>query len=113
MGATKSADPRKEALLSRLKAIDQEHLVASWDCLSSPEQETLARQIEGIDVELFRKLQDEHRQQAAVGDDAGSKWAALAARAEPPHAMRLDGSGVSFSMEDARDAGAAALKAGQ
>ena len=68
MGATKSADPRKEALLSRLKAIGQEHLVAFWDRLSSVEQETLAGQIERIDAELFRKLQEENRQQAAAGE---------------------------------------------
>jgi len=113
MGVTKSADTRREALLSRLKAIGQEHLIAFWNRLASAEQETLAGQIEGIDAELFRKLQDEHRRQMTAGDDVGSKWAALAAQAEPPHAMRLDGSGVSFSSDDARDAGAAALKAGQ
>ena len=113
MGVTKSADPRKEALLSRLKAIGQEHLVAFWDQLTASERETLAEQIDRIDAELFRKLQEEHRQQASAGDDAGSKWAELAARAQPPNAMRLNGSGVSFSSEDAREAGRAALQAGQ
>lgn len=113
MGVTKSAAAHREALLSRLKVIGQEHLVAFWDRLSSVEQETLAGQIESIDADLFLRLRKEHRQQATAGDDAASKWAALAARAEPPHAMRLDGSGVSFSREDARDAGKAALQAGQ
>src|SRR5439155_1524322 len=42
-----------------------------------------------------------------------SKWAALAARAEPPPAARLDGKGVRFTPDAARTVGAEILRAGQ
>jgi UDP-N-acetylglucosamine/UDP-N-acetylgalactosamine diphosphorylase len=103
---------RRESLLSRLKPIGQQHLLAFWDELSGPDREGLARQIESLDSELFARLRKEHQRQATAAD-APSPWAALAARAEPPHAMRLDGSGVPFSIDDARETGEAALRAGQ
>ena len=111
MAANRTDDAYKDVLRSRLKPIGQEHLLAFWDQLALAERETLARQIERIDAKVFLDLRDEYRQ-AAAGGDASSHWAALAARANSPPAMRLDGSGVSFTPQAARSAGAAALKAG-
>ena len=41
---------RKHELASKLKAIDQEHVVAFWERLSPPEREHLAAQIDAIDA---------------------------------------------------------------
>lgn len=106
-------DDRKTQLLAKLQPIQQEHLLAFWDRLNAREREQLATQIEEIDAELFRELQAEHRQHQAAGGDEKSKWAALAARAESPPAMRLDGSGVAFTASQARQRGAELLRAGQ
>jgi UDP-N-acetylglucosamine/UDP-N-acetylgalactosamine diphosphorylase len=103
----------RERLLKKLAPIGQEHLLAFWDQLNSGQRHVLTHQIEDIDVELFRELQAEFAESAASGGDEKSKWAALAARAKPPAAMRLDGSGVSFKVDDARAKGAELLQAGQ
>lgn len=113
MAADLPPDDRRKTLADKLAPIGQQHLLAFWDRLSSGEQGNLAKQIEAIDVDLFCKLRDEHRQQSKAGGDSKSHWEALAARAEGPPAMRLDGSGVSFTREAAREAGAEALAAGQ
>ena len=110
MAAKTPADLRQAALLARLRPIGQQHLVAFWDKLSNAEQESLAQQIESIDLDLFRRLQAEHEHEAAAGDDSTSRWAGLAARAEPPPAMRLGGKGVNFSPEQARAIGAEVLQ---
>jgi len=108
--ATKSD---KQRLLEKLRPIGQEHLLAFWDQLSGEQRQRLARQIDGIDAEVFRELKAEFGRGEGAGADAKSKWAALAARAEPPRAMRLDGSGAQFSAKDARARGAELLAAGQ
>jgi UDP-N-acetylglucosamine/UDP-N-acetylgalactosamine diphosphorylase len=106
------ADCRRE-LERQLAPIGQEHLLAFWDRLNGPQKERLAAQIETIDAELFRELEAEFRQHQAAGGEERSKWASRAARAEPPPAMRLSGSGVPFTLDQARQAGAAALAAGK
>src|SRR5439155_7459250 len=93
--------------------IGQQHLLAFWDSLSAAERDQLARQIDEIDPALFSELQAEFRQQVAAGGDEKSRWAALAARAQSPPAMRLDGSGVAFTPDGARAVGAELLRAGQ
>jgi UDP-N-acetylglucosamine/UDP-N-acetylgalactosamine diphosphorylase len=103
----------KQRLLEKLRPIGQEHLLAFWDRLDNDQRRRLAVQIEQIDAESFRELKAELGRGEAAGGDAKSKWVALAARAEPPPAMRLDGSGVPFSPEEARAKGAELLKAGQ
>ncbi|HEX5103171.1 MAG TPA: UTP--glucose-1-phosphate uridylyltransferase, partial [Pirellulaceae bacterium] len=88
------------------------HLLDFWERLDGRQRGRLARQIEALDPDLFRKLRAEHAAGPAAGDSP-SKWAELAARAEPPPAMRLDGSGVEFTAQSARERGAAALAAGE
>jgi UDP-N-acetylglucosamine/UDP-N-acetylgalactosamine diphosphorylase len=103
----------KERLLARLAPLGQEHLLAFWDQLSPAEQEQLARQIEAIDPAVLGTLQEQCRAAAKVGPAEGLIWAALAAKAQPPRAMRLDDSGVSFSKEEVRRRGSQLLKSGK
>lgn len=108
--ARPSALPTKEALLAHLAPMGQTHLLAFWDELDEAGRARLAEQVLAIDPSLFWKLREEFRRQEHLG---GSFWGALAARAEPPPAMRRDGSGVPFTPEEAREAGRALLRAGK
>ena len=102
----------KSKLLAKLEPIRQEHLLAFWDGLNDLQREDLAGQIDKIDPQLFRELKAEFHNQSQSDQDS-SKWATLAARAEAPPAMRLDGTGVPFSADEARACGAEILRAGQ
>ncbi|HJT33321.1 MAG TPA: UDPGP type 1 family protein [Pirellulales bacterium] len=83
----------------------QEHLLAGWDSLSAEMRRGLAEQIRGIDFARIERLLREQT--------AGHDWAALARRALPPPAVRLDGRGNSFSRDDARGRGEELLRAGR
>jgi UDP-N-acetylglucosamine/UDP-N-acetylgalactosamine diphosphorylase len=83
----------------------QEHLLRFWSQLNTQEQQQLARQIHSVDFELINRLSRQ------VGGD--SDWAELAARAQPPEAVRLQDSNQPFSVNEARAAGEHALRAGQ
>jgi UDP-N-acetylglucosamine/UDP-N-acetylgalactosamine diphosphorylase len=107
------ADNVRTRLWDKLAPIGQQHLLAFWDRLGAPQRARLTQQIEGIDAELFRELKAEFEEGKATGGDTKSKWSALAARAEPPPAMRLDGKGVRFTPDTARTVGAELLRAGQ
>ncbi len=100
-------------LEAKLAPIGQQHLLAFWGQLGAEERQRLARHIEDIDAGLFRELQADFRGGNAAGGDEKSKWAELAARAESPPAMRLDGSGVPFTQAQARAKGAEILRAGE
>jgi len=106
-------DGLRRQLLTKLQPIGQEDVLAFWDRLNDIQRKHLAAQIEELDADLFRELAAEHRQHQSAGGDDKSKWAALAARAESPPAMRLDGSGVAFTPDQARARGAELLRAGQ
>jgi UDP-N-acetylglucosamine/UDP-N-acetylgalactosamine diphosphorylase len=106
-------DARLKHLQGKLKPIGQEHLIQFWDQLSPDQRQQLARQIDELDVECFRELQAEYRQRQAAGGTEKSHWAELAKRAQSPPAMRLNGSGVAFSREQARAKGAELLRAGK
>ncbi len=92
-------------LLGLLASHGQQHLLQFWDELTSTERQRLAAQITLIDFPLVARL---HRQASGNAD-----WAALARRAQPPTAFRLDGSGNRFSAKEARVAGEKALRSGQ
>jgi UDP-N-acetylglucosamine/UDP-N-acetylgalactosamine diphosphorylase len=109
---TDDAQKLQSQLLEKLAPIGQQHLLAFWDQLGAQEQARLAEQIGGIDADIFRELKAEFQRCETAGGDAKSKWAALAARAEPPPAMRLGGKGVRFTSDTARTVGAELLRAG-
>jgi UDP-N-acetylglucosamine/UDP-N-acetylgalactosamine diphosphorylase len=108
-----AAEDRRRELLARLAPIGQQHLLAFWDTQSPSQREQLTHQIDELDLDLFRQLQAEHREHEKRGGSESSKWAALAARAQSPPAMRLDGSGVTFTPDAARAKGGEILRAGQ
>jgi UDP-N-acetylglucosamine/UDP-N-acetylgalactosamine diphosphorylase len=100
-------------LQAHLAPIGQEHLLAFWDRLDAKEQKQLARQVLEIDPEVYRQIQVQQRSAAGTNASDKSHWAELASRAESPPAMRLDGSGVPFTREAARERGAELLRSGQ
>src|SRR3954453_23256469 len=104
---------RHREILAKLAPIGQEHLLAFWEQLDKRQRDRLIAQIDEIDPALFRQLKAEHAADEKSGGSESSKWAALAARAASPPAMRLDGSGVPFTAAQARAQGAEMLKAGQ
>jgi UDP-N-acetylglucosamine/UDP-N-acetylgalactosamine diphosphorylase len=92
-----------EHLQNKLRNAGQEHLLGHMHQLDEPARQSLARQIEEIDLELIQKL-------TAAGHHAQA-WADLACQAQPPTAIRLaDRARLSAS---ARRLGQEALAAGQ
>jgi UDP-N-acetylglucosamine/UDP-N-acetylgalactosamine diphosphorylase len=89
-----------DKLIAELKRYDQSHLVAFWSQLNDVEQNGLASQLGSIDFAQLERLR--------VGHDESPDWAALAARAEPPTAIRLKGS-PSETCSDERHAQALAV----
>lgn len=95
----------KDQLLERLRPYGQEHLLRFWDELNDKQRDSLAAQLNGVDLDLVRRLT---RQQQRSED-----WADLAARGTSPPAIRLDGVGNRFSAAEARTAGERALRSGE
>ena len=95
----------KDRLLALLRPHDQEHLLAFWDELNPQQQDALAQQIEGIDFALIRRLSE--------GRDEQGDMRAMAMRAAPPPAFRLDTAQNAFTPEQARRRADEALAAGQ
>src|SRR5437868_5934561 len=93
----------KSELLAQLAAHGQEHLLAHWDTLTDAERATIAEQIRSVDLDLIDRL---FKHQAGEID-----WAALAARAESPPAIRLRDPNNRFSAAEARRRGEAELRA--
>jgi len=96
---------KKDLLLARLSLFGQEHLLAFWDALDSEARESLAGQIESIDLDRIRRLYEARDHRADVR--------ALLARAEPPSAVRLNAASNPFPADAARRRGAEALAAGR
>jgi UDP-N-acetylglucosamine/UDP-N-acetylgalactosamine diphosphorylase len=102
---------QKADLINVLRPHRQEHLLAFWDELEAAQRDRLARQIEGVDLELIASL---YR-----GDVDQPDWAALSRRAEPPPALRLAdrerGAAAAWGAtpEQARTRGIEALRAGR
>lgn len=94
-----------EELVARLAEAGQEHVLACWDELSEQQQSRLSAQLEAIDFELLKQL--------VQGEDAAPDWAALAAQAQPPRAIRSDSADNEFSPEEAIARGEVALREGQ
>jgi UDP-N-acetylglucosamine/UDP-N-acetylgalactosamine diphosphorylase len=97
-------DSHDQRLLDRLRPHGQEHVLRFWAELTNSERTQLAAQIEALDLPLVERL-FRHR-------DASDDYAALAARAEPPPAFRLNDRSPAISREAARRRGEEALAAG-
>lgn len=97
--------PSKSELEARLAPYGQQHLLAFWETLAPAQRQRLAEQILAID---FSEL-------ARLFADAGSAidWAALARRAQPPPAIRLDDAQPAYSREAAVQRGEEALRNGR
>lgn len=91
-----------EKLRARLKRFNQTHLTAFIDRLSGTEPARFAAQLESIDFEQLEKLR--------AGDDESPDWHALAERAEPPTAIRLDD---NHATDAARRLGEEAIRGGK
>jgi UDP-N-acetylglucosamine/UDP-N-acetylgalactosamine diphosphorylase len=110
-------EPDPTQLLDRLRPHGQEHLLQFWDELSPAERKELTAQIESVDLAHVGKLHQEatakSNTDAAPKDSAESSLAELAARAEPPPAVRLADQKTNLAQaERARKAGEQALSAG-
>ncbi|HEX4144904.1 MAG TPA: UDPGP type 1 family protein [Pirellulales bacterium] len=92
-------------LLARLKPAEQEHLLAFWHELNEPARQSLAGQIDQIDLALVARL--------TRGGKAHQAWADLARRATPPPAIRLVDRASGSSATTPRKRGEQALAAGQ
>ena len=95
----------QDDLRRRLTEAGQQHLLDGWDKLEIDEQQRLARQIDRLDLDLIREL--------SQSLDDQTDWAALAERATSPRAVRLDGAGDGFTVDDARRRGEEMLRSGR
>jgi UDP-N-acetylglucosamine/UDP-N-acetylgalactosamine diphosphorylase len=84
---------------------NQEHLLAFWDRLDPPQRERLARQIRALDFAQLRALCGRR--------EAAADFRALAERAGPPPAVRLDARRDAAVVADAVARGEKALRAGR
>jgi UDP-N-acetylglucosamine/UDP-N-acetylgalactosamine diphosphorylase len=91
-----------DALRKELVQFDQLHLIRFWDSLSEQEKQSLLEQIRHIDFALMQRL--------ALGADDAPDWACLAAKAEPPPAIRLKDEAAGISSNAALQAGEEALR---
>src|SRR5437868_10973866 len=103
--STNTADAVYDQLLRTLAPLRQEHLLQFWTELSSAQRDRLQSQIWQIDFHQIAEL--------VRGGHGGDDWAALARRAEPHSAVRLDGTGSDVSSGEAIAAGQRALKNGE
>ncbi|MCB9941012.1 MAG: UDPGP type 1 family protein [Planctomycetaceae bacterium] len=94
-----------EELVARLEEAGQQQTLAFWDDLNAGQRSRLSAQLEAIDFELLNQL--------VQGEDAAPDWAALAAKAQPPRAIRLDSTDNEFSPMEAVARGEQALREGQ
>lgn len=92
-------------LAARLEEAGQQQVLAFWEELNDQQRTRLSAQLEAIDFELIQQL--------VQGEDAAPDWAALAAKAQPPRAIRRDSTDNEFSPEEAIARGEQALRAEQ
>ncbi|MFK8111101.1 MAG: UTP--glucose-1-phosphate uridylyltransferase [Rubripirellula sp.] len=102
---TDTSSASLESLQLKLQAHGQEQVLAFWDDLSIDQQIQLANQVEELDLEQLATL--------ISGKDTKQDFAAMAAAASSPPSVRADGTGAGWTVEQAREAGESALRAGQ
>ncbi|MEY4567098.1 MAG: hypothetical protein RLY14_2068 [Planctomycetota bacterium] len=92
-------------LQNELKRFQQEHLLHFWECLTIAERSELAQQIRDLDLAMLERL--------TSGSDHAPDWSALAARALPPQAIRLNDPSPAIQTSAALAAGEEALRGGR
>lgn len=95
----------RDELQSRLAPYGQEQVLRFWDELDDRQRQQLRDQIEELDLSQLKTLIE--------GKDEQTDFAALAAAATTPPSVGADGSGVEWSLDDARRRGEEALKRGE
>ena len=112
-----TTDTTLTRLQSKLTPANQTHLVQFWSELNESERARLAAQIDALDLDLLDRLKAQfaaaNADQAQAASAHKAHWADLAARADSPPAMRLDGSGVPFSKAEAIARGEELLRSAQ
>ncbi len=96
-----NSDDLKEMLVR----YGQQHVLQHWSQLNSEEQSNLTAQLSGIDLAELASLVN--------GQDEDMDFGALASRASSPPAVRADGSGADWSLDQARERGERALRNGE
>ncbi|MEM9826029.1 MAG: UDPGP type 1 family protein [Planctomycetota bacterium] len=94
-----------ETLRQHLESVGQTQLLRFWDELDDAERSALVADLQSINWSEIDQL--------TRGQDKATDFAALARAAESPPHVRADGSGASWSLDQARQAGEAALRAGR
>ncbi len=93
-------------LWQQLVAAGQQHVLYFYDELAPDAREQLDRQLSGVDLHLLHQLTN--------NTHAAPDWAAMARRATPPPAVRLEDREAAFiSAAAARRAGEEVLRAGR
>lgn len=94
-----------DSMRKTLESYQQEHVLQFWDQLDSEQREVLGDQVSEIDLDELQTL--------IAGHDVEQDFDALAASASSPPAVRADGSGSQWSVEQARQRGCEAIQAGE
>lgn len=94
-----------ESIKENLQSSGQENVLQFWDELDETQRSQLASQLSELDLKQLTTL--------VAGQDEKQDFAAIAAAAQSPPSVRADGSGANWSVEEARQRGEAALRAGQ
>jgi UDP-N-acetylglucosamine/UDP-N-acetylgalactosamine diphosphorylase len=94
-----------DRLSELLAEFGQQHVLRHWAELDDVQRETLASQLNEIDLTELARL--------ISGKDKHTDFAALAMRASSPPAVRADGSGAEWSPAQARQRGEDALRKGE
>ncbi len=98
-------EPSLNDLRSRLTACRQAHVLDFWDELNPEQQAKLYQQLASLDLDQLSSLID--------GEDVKQDFAAMAAAADSPPAVRADGTGAEWNLEQAEQRGLDALRAGE
>ncbi len=93
------------SLMDTLAKYGQEQVLRFQDSLSASARAALEQQLSQIDFAQLQRL--------TLNQDAAVDWSQLAAKAEPPPAVRLDGSHAQYDPQAALAAGEQALRAGR
>ncbi len=93
------------SLTDKLAEFGQEHLIRFEKSNTADQNNSLHQQLSQIDFDQIQRL--------SLNNDKAVDWTALAARAEPPPAVRLDRRHAQFDAAAALAAGKQALRAGR